>query len=266
MKSCVTLYLTLLLIWLSQAEALACMSRYPTQWHIHNSRNNQVQLACRVYHGGWSTQSVRELQLSVPAGAYLNHTFPDHNDGVGMIQRNWSCAAGTGPHPLMETQPDGFGFRGCPNTTLQIPTATGSTWAGSLPSPTTGRQAEGVHHCPEVHRIQRLHSCDDPRCQWDEYGANVWQGVSTILTDQELADLSFIGVDASKNGENALGCVYYAATHQKTLILLSYLPPKPSTYPEFRFKPQNIADFNVQRGYLRQCFGTHPQDCPLVVH
>ncbi|MFK7824263.1 MAG: hypothetical protein AB8G05_08900 [Oligoflexales bacterium] len=242
--------------------AQSCGFDYPTTWSIVNPSSSEINLACRVYHGGWSYQQVREVRLKLKANAKETYSFADHNDGLGMIHRNWSCAVSKQAHPLMHENSIGFNFQGCPDSELNIPQFQSGLFSALEKSESNPSQ---VAYCPQARDVERQYQCDKPSCSWDKYGIGNWSGKSGIMDPDALDSLQFMGVDVSKDGKNALGCLYFSIKYDQSLVLLSYLKPQSGSYPNFRYKPYNIDDFKKSSGSLLQCFGDDPSDCPLVL-
>ena len=257
----------LLLTWLTifmtyqNTAYSSCRPEYPTIWQFNNTSSSAINVSCRVYHGGWSYQHARDIKLNIGPDRKVNYTFSDHNDGLGMIHRNWSCAFGSHLNPLMTPDSEPFSTRGCPNTTITLPDSNHNHSS----DPDKDYVTEDAFFCPKPDKIERKYRCESPRCTWDYYGASEWQGVSSVISNHVLKNLEFIGVDASSDFGSALGCVYYAPDFDHSLILISHLKPEPGSFPKFRFKPKHSGDFSRNTGYLRQCLADNPEGCPLVL-
>lgn len=244
----------------SQSQGQYCGVNYPTTWIINNPSSDAVNLACRIYYGGWSYQQAREMRMQLEQNSRQEYSFPDHNDGLGMVHRNWSCAVGSQAHPLMVEDSEAFTFIGCPDTEMTIP----GIQFDFRPAP-RNISPERESFCPRAQEVSRQYQCDDPNCSWDRYGAGKWIGKSRILDQEILEDLRFKGVDADRSGDSVLGCLYYSEKYDQSLILLSYKRPQTGSYPQFRYKPHNLDAFAKVSGNLLQCLNEDPLGCPLAL-
>lgn len=240
------------------AAAPNCRMTYPTRWHIDNATSQALQVQCRIYHTGWSYLGQRDEHFDVAARDRLTHEFSDHSDGLGMTFRDWSCAADQAPWPLLRAESAGFAFEGCADSTMAL----GELMRHSAAHDVAPRDVRATATCPAAATIVRLHACTAPGCQWDAYGSGAWRGNGPLFTPTELTDLEFVGADANAARDTALGCVYFARTQNKELILLAY--ERAGREPDNRYRPARANDFNKVTGHLRQCFGRQPSACPLA--
>ena len=247
----------------SLVQASPCGIQHPTRWFIENQLDQDVHLECRVYAGGWSYQMARDVQFVLSPGQKITYTFGDHNDGVGMLERNWSCAFSPEKHPLSLAKSTGIKFDGCPNSTLILNKNLFDTHTLDA-NDLSASSLDSTSYCPETRTLKRLHDCTHPNCRWDSYGAGPWKGNGGIYTEAELQSFRFVGVDANEQASNALGCVYYSDRLDAQLILLSYLPAQSGSYPRFRFRPVDSRHFRKQAGYLKQCLSPDVKSCPLT--
>lgn len=253
------------------AMSYSCLSyascfNYPTIWKIQNQSNKDLFVECRVYHGGWSYQTVKSLYLAVPANKVITHKFSDYNDGLGMLERNWSCAmSDISNMPLMRSDSKAFPFKGCSGTTMVLEDKNVQEEFSINNNFSLSSFTGAISTCPEARTIKRHFKCTSPGCTWDSYGVNDWIGYSSILSPQDLAQLKFVGVDANLSKDSVLGCIYKTENITQTLILSSYLPPVEGSYPGFRFKPAHGNEFYKNSGYLMQCFADNPAGCAMVL-
>lgn len=240
------------------AHADSCPARYPTHWQFHNPTADELYVSCRVYYGA-STLTQRDVKRQLTAHSDQTHTFDDHNDGIGMIQRNWSCAIGLNPYPLHQPGSTGLAFRGCADQTLTL-----ASPAKIPPTDTQDLSDESSHsYCPRVSQIERTHTCSSPRCRWDKYQVGEWNGFGGVWNESDLGSFVFVGADASQDASTILGCVYHSTVLDRYLVLSAYQREVPPKKVEPSFRPARLESFAKTTGHLRQCLSSSPSSCPL---
>lgn len=258
---CCLFILILLLAQIDLQAADRCLARYPTQWNLQNKSAQKLHLQCRTYLPTWTEINARNENFVLNPFQTLSYEFPDHNDGLGMIERNWTCAYGNHPHPLLDQDLPGVSFLGCASSSLVIGGEVNSIEELSISEKPEDKNL--LYHCPQVKMLKRNFSCHN--CFWDSYSAGddqEWKGISVPLSPEEISQLQFISVDASADHQQILGCVYYSPQKGEELIMSA---AKESGHLAIsKYKIGQIHSFKKKIGYLLQCFGKSVEDCPLL--
>lgn len=250
-----TLYkiLFLALISMSRISSANCEMEYPTIWSVENPFPRAQYIDCRVYHKSGNNWDVRQVSQFVQAKSQKNIEFNDHNDGLGMLLRDWSCAYSYNPKPFADKNSRGFSFKGCANQQMRL----GTEPVQDNRISHTSQVKNEIQFCPDPQKIYKLGECSSKLCRWDAYGNKEWSGRIELLAPAQLASIKFVGVDADPDTQDVLGCVYEVDQHRKNLILLS----TPSQQLSFQIAAPKT--FSKTTGSLQQCLSANRFDCPL---
>ena len=221
-----------------------------------------VYVQCRVYHG-YTRLSPRDQHNKIEGSSSLEVTFSDHNDGVGMLDRNWFCAESYRPHPLERKKSRGFFFRGCPDQVMVVGKSTGR---GGQRSKQNKKPTKGFVYCPEPSSVKRNNVCSSDGCRWDEYSAGGFKGINKLLTAKQLASIKFRGVDADERG--VLACMYSVRNYiGGSFLLLGAHQVRVSSDDwkrKYFYKPADAKDFGKMVAYVKQCLSHNRFNCPML--
>ncbi|MFK7874118.1 MAG: hypothetical protein AB8C84_13285 [Oligoflexales bacterium] len=247
------------------SESEQCTLKYPTVWKVQNSTAQTQYLHCRVYYGGWSYQSSREIHIKISPDSQIEHHFPDHNDSLGMVQRNWSCAYSHIPNALNHETSATFKFKGCPDSTMTLSLDSSVIAANKDQTlyQALNNSDTAPLYCPNIQSIQRDYKCTSSLCTWDQYSFESWSGTTEPLSKEELMEYKFVGVDAHQETSQIQGCIYESRSGKSNLILTSHQNPIPGRYPKLNYKAYQDRDFSRQAGHLKQCLSEDRFQCPL---
>lgn len=242
------------------AKSVSCPgSNYPTTWNIINRGSKKVYVGCRVYYG-YSSFLSRELNFVVDAKSSKEIRFGDHNDGLGMLSRNFACAESRSPAPLTQAKSRGFLFFGCSGQRMKV---------GKKSSIRVKRgKARGSGqrvYCPDPSKLKKLNKCTGSLCAWDHYGVDDWEGTYNNVPETLVKRAKFVGVDALPDGLKVLGCVYRVPGQDRALSIwggkVINLPASSSR--KYRYAGYSSRTFTKVVGKFKMCLSSRIKDCPL---